>query len=146
MAYYWVYACFNTKTRSWHKGTKVMDNNQLAKIIVDAAFRVHSTLGPGLLESVYESCLAREFELRAVPFTRQAALPVIYQGVSIENAYRIDLFVDNRIIVEVKAVERHLPLFEAQLLTYMRLSGCRLGLLINFNQARIKDGIKRMVL
>ena len=120
--------------------------NQWSGMAIDAAFKVHSALGPGLLESVYEACLAKEFELRNMPFTRQMALPITYEGLIIDNAYRIDFCLAQSVIVEVKAVEKMIPVFDAQLLTYMRLTGCTVGLLINFNVPRIKEGIKRMIL
>ncbi len=118
----------------------------LAKQIVDAAFKVHQALGPGLLESAYQACLEIELERRLLPYTAQCLLPLTYAGVVVEDAYRIDLMVDNRILIELKAVDALLPVHSAQLLTYLRLSGNRLGLLINFNVPRIKDGIRRLVL
>ena len=114
-------------------------------MVVDAAYRVHSQLGPGLLESVYETCLCHEFKQRGVPFQSQVAWPVIYDGVQLDAGLRLDLLVDNSVIVEIKAVEKMNPLFEAQLLTYLKLTGHRLGLLINFNVPRIADGIRRIV-
>ena len=113
----------------------------LAREVVDAAFKVHSTLGPGLLESVYEVCLAHELSRRRLKFQTQVAFPVVYEGVRLDAGLRIDLLVADELVVELKAVETMLPLFEAQLLTYKRL-----GLLINFNVPKIKDGIRRMVL
>lgn len=124
----------------------MMEQDELARVAVDAAYKVHSYLGPGLLESVYEACLAREFDLRGLPYARQVALPIQYEGVAIENAYRVDLLLNNRLIVEVKATEKPHPIHQAQLLTYMRLGRIGLGLLINFNVPRIKDGIVRMIL
>jgi GxxExxY protein len=119
--------------------------NELTGAIVDSAYRVHSALGPGLLESVYEQCLAYELECRALRAWRQVPLPVIYRDVRIEAGFRIDLEVEGQVIVEVKAVERLLPVHEAQLLTYMKLSGLGLGLLLNFNVSLMKDGIRRLV-
>jgi len=113
---------------------------------VDAAFKVHKTLGPGLLESVYEVCLCYELSKRGLKFKRQLELPIVYDGVRLNAALRLDLVVEECLVVELKAVEKHLPLFEAQLLTYLKLTGHRLGLLINFNVPLIKDGIKRMAL
>lgn len=124
----------------------MMEHDELARVAVDAAFKVHSHLGPGLLESVYEACLAREFDMRQIPYKRQMALPIHYEGLAIDNAYRLDLLLDDRLIIEVKAVEKRHPLYQAQLLTYMRLTRAKIGLLINFNAPRIKDGITRMVL
>ena len=120
--------------------------NRAAATVVDAAFKVHSTLGPGLMESVYEQCLFHELELRAVPVARQVTIPIVYGDLRVENAYRIDLLVGGRVVVEIKAVDHMQPVFEAQLLTYLRLSGLHLGLLINFNVPLIKDGIRRRVI
>jgi len=120
--------------------------DQIAKIIVDVAFRVHTALGPGLLESVYEQCLCHELRKRNVDFQCQVNLPIAYDDIRIDSGLRLDLLVDDRVVVELKAVERLLPLFEAQLLTYLKLSGKRLGLLINFNVPLIRDGIRRIVL
>jgi len=112
--------------------------------ILGAAIRVHRALGPGLLESVYETCLAHELGRLNLPFRRQAPMPVFYQGLRIDNGYRLDLLVAQRIVVEVKAVQELLPVHEAQLLTYLRLSECPLGLLLNFNVPILKDGIRRL--
>lgn len=117
----------------------------VAKQLVDAAYKVHKALGPGLLESVYESCLCYELTKRRIPFRRQLDLPVVYDGIRLDAGLRLDLLVDECVIAELKAVEKHNALFEAQLLTYLKLTGHRLGLLINFNVELIKDGIKRMV-
>jgi GxxExxY protein len=122
------------------------EDERLAAAVVDAALKVHKSLGPGLLESVYEACLCHELAQRGIPFQSQVALPVVYEGVRLEAGLRLDLLVANRVIVELKAVDVMQPLYEAQLLTYLKLSGLRLGLLINFNVPRIKHGIKRMVL
>ena len=121
------------------------DTDLIARQIVDSAFAVHSTLGPGLLESVYEQCLAAELVARGVPVLRQVPVPLVYRNTQIEAGFRIDLLVGGSVIVEVKAAERTLPVHEAQLLTYLKLSGYRLGFLINFNVALIKDGIKRRI-
>jgi len=117
----------------------------LAREIVDAAFAVHSALGPGLLESVYEQCLAAELELRNISVRRQIAVPVVYRHVRLDTGFRIDLLVGDLIVVEVKATELTLAIHEAQLVTYLKLSGYRLGLLINFNVKLIKDGIRRRI-
>ena len=114
--------------------------------IIDAAYKVHNTLGPGLLESVYEACLTHELETRGLTVQRQVMLPVVYEGVTVEAGLRIDLLVNDAIVIELKSVEQMLPVFESQLLTYMKLSNKRLGFLINFNVPIIKRGIKRMVL
>ncbi|MCL4502666.1 MAG: GxxExxY protein [Deltaproteobacteria bacterium] len=118
----------------------------IAREIVDAGFKVHSALGPGLLESVYEICLAHELTKKGINFVRQPALPVLYDNIRLESGLRPDLIVEESIIIELKTVEAILPIHISQLLTYLKLSGLRLGLLINFNVTRIKDGIKRIVL
>jgi GxxExxY protein len=120
--------------------------NEISGKIVNAAFEVHSNLGPGLIESVYEVCLAQELEEREINFERQKTLPIQYKNNFIDDALRIDLLIENKVIVELKAVENILPVHEAQLLTYLKLSKCRLGLLINFNVPLLKNGIKRIVL
>lgn len=107
---------------------------------------MHKALGPGLLESVYEECLCHEFDLRGLEFRRQVALPISYKSLKIEPGYRIDIVVAGQLIVEVKTVESILPVHEAQLLTYMRLSGIGKGLIMNFHVPVLKDGLKRMVL
>ena len=122
------------------------DVNTLARIVVDAAFRVHSTLGPGLLERVYEVCLAHELRKRGVNLETEVELPVIYDNVRLDAGMRIDLLVGGKLVIELKAVEKVLPVHKAQVLTYLKLTGHRLGLLINFNVPVIKDGINRIVL
>jgi len=119
---------------------------EISEAVVDAAFKVHKTLGPGLLESVYERCLCREFEKRGIPFQSQVCLPIVYDGETIDAGLRADLIVGGGVIVELKAVEKAQPLHVAQLLTYLKLSGLRLGLIINFNVPLIRDGIQRVVL
>ncbi|MFA4987837.1 MAG: GxxExxY protein [Candidatus Brocadiia bacterium] len=113
--------------------------------IVDAAMKVHTSLGPGLLESTYEVCLCHELSKRGLQFECQTCLPVTYDGVRIDVGYRLDLLVEHEVIVELKAVEKATAVHEAQLLSYLKLSGCRVGLLINFNVVHLRDGIKRMV-
>ena len=113
--------------------------------IIGAAISVHRELGPGLLESAYEACLTHELCERGLGVERQKALPVVYKDNRIDCGYRIDLLVEDAVVVELKAVERILPLHEAQLLSYLRLSGCKLGLLLNFNCSVLRDGIRRMV-
>lgn len=113
--------------------------------VIDAAIKVHTALGPGLLESAYEACLAHELHTRGLRVQRQLPLPISYMGATIEIGYRLDLLVDRAIIVELKSVAKLLPVHEAQLLSYLKLSGCRVGLLINFHVPRLRDGIKRMV-
>lgn len=107
---------------------------------------MHRALGPGLLESAYQTCLAREFSLQGVHFEQQKDLPVEYKGVQLDSGYRLDSLVSDKVVVELKAVNEIEPVHEAQLLTYLKLTGCRVGLLINFNVAMLKGGIKRMVL
>jgi GxxExxY protein len=118
---------------------------RIARIVVDAIFKVHSTLGPGLLESVYSICLAYELRKRGLTVRREVALPIIYDGVRLEAGLRIDLIVEEKLIVECKCVERMIPVFDAQLLTYLKLTDMDLGLLVNFNVPLIKDGIKRVI-
>jgi GxxExxY protein len=113
--------------------------------VLDAAFAVHRTLGPGLLESTYELCLEHELRQRGHETLRQVALPVVYDTIKLEGGYRIDLMVDGVVIIEVKSVEALAPIHEAQVLTYLRLSSRRLGYLINFNVALLKQGIRRMI-
>ena len=120
--------------------------DQLVSRIIDAAFCVHRALGPGLLESVYEACICHELSKRGIPFQCQTPLPVIYDGLRLEAGLRLDLLVEENVIVELKAVEKMNPLYEAQLLTYLKISGKRVGILINFNVAQLKDGIKRIVI
>jgi GxxExxY protein len=114
--------------------------------VIGAAIEVHKLLGPGLLESAYEECLAHEFTLRGIPFERQKPSPVIYKAVKLEAGYRTDFIVGNELVVELKAVEALSPVHDAILLTYLRMTGCRIGLLINFNVVVLKDGIRRLVL
>jgi len=120
--------------------------NRLSHSVVDAAYAVHTALGPGLLEGVYETCLAHELAKRKLLVERQVAVPIEYDGVKLDAALRIDMLVEKGLVVEVKSVEALLPVHTAQLLTYLKLTGCRLGLLINFNVPLIRDGIKRVVL
>ena len=114
--------------------------------VVDAALEVHKALGPGLLESAYEACLVHELSARNVAARRQVALPVHYKGVRIDAGYRLDLVVDEAVVVEIKAVDTLTRLHEAQVLTYLRLSGFRAGLLINFNVRLLRDGLRRFVI
>jgi GxxExxY protein len=128
------------------KGPIPAETERIATIVIDAAMTVHKALGPGLLEPVYEACLCHELSKRGIPFRSQVSLPVVYDGIRLAAGLRLDLIVAEAVIIELKAVERHNPLFEAQLLTYLKLTDHRLGLLINFNVPLLKDGIKRMVL
>ena len=121
------------------------EHNHLSGIVIDSAIAVHRTLGPGLLETIYEQCLACELAYRDVAIMRQSALPIVYRNIRMEAGLRIDLVVGGLVVVEIKAVERLLPVHEAQLLTYLKLSNLTLGLLINFNVVRLKDGVRRFV-
>jgi len=120
--------------------------DRVATIVVDAAFAVHKNLGPGLLESVYETCLCHELKKRGLEFKRQLAVPIVYDGVTLDAGLRLDLLVEDCVIVEVKAVDKMNPLFEAQVMTYLKLTKRRVGLLFNFNVEMIRDGIQRIVL
>jgi GxxExxY protein len=134
---------------SWRLGEKLkkagMTENAIAKETVDAAFRIHTALGPGLLESVYQTVLAYELGRRGLRAVSQQAIPVVYENVRIDAGFRADLVVEEKVIVEIKSVELLLPVHKKQLLTYLRLADKRLGLLINFHVALIKDGITRIV-
>ena len=119
--------------------------NKITRLIVDAAFEVHKRLGPGLLESVYQKCLALELAKRGLAFREQVVISIVYDDVTLEGALKLDFLVEELVIVELKAVEVMHPVFEAQLLTYLKLAERRVGLLINFNTPLLKDGIKRLV-
>jgi GxxExxY protein len=121
-----------------------MTENEIAKIIVDAAYQIHVRLGPGLLESVYETVLAYEVKKRGLNVVRQVPVPVIYDDLEFEEGFRADLIVEGRVIIELKSVESIQPVHKKQLLTYLRLTDRRLGLLINFGDTLIKDGISRI--
>ena len=123
-----------------------MDLDKITEEIIGAAIEVHRALGPGLLESAYEECLCRELELRGISFDRQRPLPVEYKGVRLECGYRLDLVVEDAVAVEIKAVSAIEPVHEAQLLTYLRIGGWKIGLLINFNVPVLKNGIRRRIL
>jgi len=120
--------------------------NPLSRAIIGAAIEVHKQLGPGLLESAYEECLAHEFSLRQIPFERQKPLPIVYKEVKLDVGYRLDFLVNNLVVVELKTVDKLAPIHEAQIITYLKLTGCKLGLLLNFNVRLMKNGIKRVVL
>lgn len=120
--------------------------NQITEAIIGAAIEVHKVLGPGLLESTYELCLCRELSERNIGFQTQVALPVEYKGIRLEAGYRLDILVEQQVIVEIKCVDELLPVHQAQLLTYMKLSDYPLGLLVNFNVPVLKQGLKRMIL
>ena len=119
--------------------------NEIAKHIVDAAYKIHTTLGPGLFESVYETIMAQELASRGLHLMRQQALPVVWENIHLEAGFRADLIVENKVIVEIKSVETIAPVHRKQLLTYLRLANKRLGILINFDVELIKDGISRVV-
>ena len=122
------------------------ETNEVASKIVDAAFAVHTKLGPGLLEGVYEVCLLHELKTRGLKAERQVLLPVVYDDLRLDAGLRLDLIVESRVVVELKTVEALLPIHKAQVLTYLKLSGYRLGLLVNFNSVLIKQGIQRIAL
>ncbi len=123
-----------------------MDLNIITERIIGAAIEVHKMLGPGLMESVYEECLCREFELRGIGVERQLSLPVEYKGTMLDCGYRLDLLVEQSVVVEIKSLSAIKPIHEAQLLTYLKLGGWKVGLLINFNVRALKDGICRRIL
>jgi GxxExxY protein len=123
-----------------------MTTNELTREIIGAAIEVHKRLGPGLLESAYEECLLHELHLRNLKVDRQKGLPVVYKEVKLDCGYRLDLLVEGKIIVELKSVENLAPIHEAIILTYLRLSGHKTGLLINFNVTVLKDGVRRFML
>lgn len=127
------------------KYQKLMDINELSSNIIGAAIEVHKNLGPGLLESAYEECLCHELNLRGIKFERQKPLPLHYKGKVLDCGYRLDLLVDNSIVVELKSCEKIEPIHKAQLLTYLKLSKLNLGLLLNFNVPVMRDGVVRLV-
>lgn len=122
-----------------------MTENEIATQIVDAAYKVHTTLGPGLLESVYEAVMAEEISRRGLQIVRQQAIPVVYESIHLEVGFRADVVVEGKVIIEIKSIERIAPVHKKQLLTYLRLTDKRLGILINFDVELIKDGITRVV-
>ena len=125
-----------------------MNNEELNKLsgkILDSAITVHKEMGPGLLESVYEQCLLKEFEIRNIKTVNQLAIPLVYKGYELSKDYKIDILVENEIIIELKSVETMLPVFEAQIISYLKLADKRLGFLINFNVPILKQGFKRFV-
>ena len=123
-----------------------MKINEITRAVIGAAIEVHRTLGPGLLESVYEECLCHELSLRKIPFERQKELPLRYKGFTLAGGFRLDVLAADQVVVEVKTVESLLPIHQAQMLTYMKMGGWKVGLLINFNVPILKKGIKRLVL
>ena len=122
-----------------------MTENEIGEIVIGAAIKVHSAVGPGLLESAYESCLAYELDKRGVRTRKQVIVPLRYEGLTVDNGYRIDLLVEDRVVVELKAVAAILPVHRGQLLSYLRLGGFKLGYLLNFHVPQMRDGIVRMV-
>ena len=127
-----------------HRDTETQRLNQITERIIGCSISVHRVLGPGLLESAYEECLCNELSQNRLKFERQVPLPVVYKGVKLDCGYRMDLVVENLVIVEIKAVERVLPVHEAQLLSYLKLDGKPLGLLLNFHVSVLKNGLKRI--
>jgi GxxExxY protein len=124
----------------------MLEHEQLTESIIGAAIEVHRELGPGLLESTYEECLCHELHLRGLKFERQLELPVTYKGLKLDCGYRMDIVIEDSVLVELKSIEQILPIHQAQLLTYLRLSGKKVGLLMNFNVSVLKSGIVRRVL
>ena len=122
------------------------EDERIAKLIVDSAFTVHKTLGAGLLESVYETCLCHELEKRGLKYKRQVVVPLVYDGIKFSEGFRLDVLVEERIICELKSVEKMEKVHLSQVLTYLKLTGNRLGFLINFNVSLIKNGIRRVIL
>ncbi len=122
-----------------------MNENEIARVIVDSAYKIHTTIGPGLLESAYEAMLAYELRKRGLRVERQVAVPIVYEEVNLDEGFRADLIVERLVIIELKAIAQVIPVHKKQLLTYLHLTGKKLGLLINFNEEKIKDGISRVV-
>ncbi len=120
--------------------------NKITNVVIGAAIEVHRQLGPGLLESAYQECLCKELSLKGIPFERERPLQLEYKGLELECGYRLDILVANSVVIEIKSVETLAPVHEAQLITYLKLGGWKVGLLINFNVAVLKDGIRRRVL
>jgi len=122
-----------------------MTENEIASIIVDCCYKTHTALGPGLLETVYETVLEHELDKHGLAIQRQLAIPVVYEGIHFDNGFRADLVVENKVIVELKSLEKVAPVHKKQLLTYLRLADKKLGLLVNFGEYLIKDGITRVI-
>jgi GxxExxY protein len=136
----------NENSAGLEKTIKQEIEKDLSEKIIGAAIEVHKSLGPGLLESVYQTCLAYEFMLQNIQFEKEKVLPVIYKGVALDCGYRLDFLVENKIVVELKTVNEIVPVHEAQILTYLRLTGCKVGLILNFYVPVLKKGIRRIVL
>jgi GxxExxY protein len=122
-----------------------MTENEIAKLAVDVCFKIHQQYGPGLFESVYEEIFCYEWSKTAIPFTRQQAVPLVHELIQLEIGFRADIIIDNKVIIELKSIETLAPVHYKQVQTYLKLTGCKLGLLINFNVPLIKDGIHRIV-
>jgi len=122
-----------------------MNENDIGKLVINACLKVHSALGPGLLESIYETCLAYELEKQGLHVKRQVSLPILYDDLKLDNAFRLDMLLDDKVVIEIKAIDNLLPVHTAQLLSYLKLGKYKLGFLLNFNVVHMKDGIKRMV-
>jgi GxxExxY protein len=138
-----------TKDTKEDKDTKVavlarQPNDDISRVVVDSIFKIHTTLGPGLLETAYEQCLAYELEKINLKVVRQKSIPIWYEDLKIENALRLDMIVENALVLELKCLEKILPVHTAQMLTYLKMSGIKTGLLVNFNSLLIKDGIRRI--
>jgi GxxExxY protein len=134
-----------TRRHGGTEGKGLLIDEELTEQIIGSAIEVHRCLGPGLLESAYEECLCHELSLRNIPFNRQKPLPLEYKGKKLDCGYRMDVVVDNRVVVEIKCVEQIQGIHQAQLLTYLKLSGIKVGLIINFDRSVLRDGIKRLV-
>ncbi len=141
----WKPKTLNHEEHEGHEAREDRPSWRLCQGIIGCAIRVHEELGPGLLEATYSTCLAHELSLARIPFRREVAVPIRYKGMSLDTAFRLDLLVDDAVIVEIKAVDALLRVHESQLLTYLKLSGMRVGLLINFNVGRLEDGVRRLV-
>jgi len=141
----------NKKVHLTAKNAEIAEMNEkeeldnITETVIDIAIGVHRTLGPGLLESAYERCMVFDLAQTGLKVEQQKPLPIVYRGMKLECGYRLDLLIEEKVIVEVKAIEKLLPIHKAQLLSYLKLSGCKVGLLINFNVKMLKDGIQRVV-
>lgn len=133
-------------TLFFHQNTKEMDTNELSSLIIGKAIEVHKALGPGLLESTYKECLYYELTALGLNVEKEKPLPIIYKDIKLDHGYRIDLLVENKIVIELKAVETFTDVHFAQVLTYLKVGDFKLGLLLNFNVLRLKDGIKRFIM
>ncbi|MDI6783569.1 MAG: GxxExxY protein [bacterium] len=134
------------ETQSNPEKNILVEENKITEKIIKCAIEVHKQLGPGLLESIYEVCLCKEFELDGLKYTQQKELPIVYKNIELPERYRVDLIVEDKIVVEIKCVESILPVHQAQVLTYLRLTGLKLGLILNFYSELMKKGIKRIIL